>query len=62
MFGKGRTHIFHFRRAEDWGKEPICKAAAQPSFEGGCRVPVSISCLFSCTYKCVLRLIVSAYN
>lgn len=44
------------------GENPICGGAGQPSPKGGRKVRVSISCLFPSAYKCVFRLIVSAYN
>lgn len=61
--GPGRTRVFRNRGAEDWGGgKLICGEAAQPCPEGGWKVQVSISCLFPSAYKCVFRLIVSAYN
>lgn len=33
MLGKGWAHIFHFDRAEHWGKEPIYGGAAPCSFK-----------------------------
>lgn len=62
ILGTGQTHVFHKKGAEDSGEKPMCGEAAQPSPEGGCKGQVSISCLFPSAYKCVFRLIVSAYN
>lgn len=61
MFGEGWAHIFHLGRAEH-GKRTRLWGSSSVFFQGGCRVPVLISCLFPSAYKCVFRLIVSAYN
>lgn len=57
MFGKGWTHVFHFRESRGLWKRTLLPQGAQPSPQGSCRVHVSISwtmCQF--IYLCLLSV------